>query len=510
MPSPPAFRHALAGDIRSLGPWLSELDASADPVAHGWAAAARALRWFAAPQLGAPPTVDTVQAFSGAAGVEEPAAEALALIARASFLDLDRPRLDRCHALLRHFTGREAILWAEVSAGYIDALSGRGDDALLRGQSVFRGATESALPTLVAEATTLQGLGHMARGDIGDATTVIRRALRMAQTEHLWLSHYLASVILGRLRRLGGRPHLAGLIAKACLEATSSAFSGWLRWEQFFSGTELIGTTDSGTLNDAANALGTWQRDAPRAPVPDVVGVHGSVFHHQDLEALRAASRVSEASFAWLRGIEDVPPPALWGLSSPAWATGSAASPVAVAAPGQPGQRMLGFAAPDHYQHIGPFGTRPARPEAIASALTLAGPEGIVRSELFERSYGFKFRKSVHEPSFKVARHEAKRLLEGYAELHAEGERVALRPLRPYAVPDPRCQKPLQEVMLRWLAVPGGATAKELAQRLKVSLRTVQMALREMTDDGVCHSVREGRRTAYRIEDTTFCEITVI
>jgi predicted ArsR family transcriptional regulator len=64
-------------------------------------------------------------------------------------------------------------------------------------------------------------------------------------------------------------------------------------------------------------------------------------------------------------------------------------------------------------------------------------------------------------------------------------------------------------VLLRHLATPGGATARELAERLDVPLRSVQQALKELTADGACVSAREGRKVAYTIEDTTFCELTV-
>ena len=80
----------------------------------------------------------------------------------------------------------------------------------------------------------------------------------------------------------------------------------------------------------------------------------------------------------------------------------------------------------------------------------------------------------------------------------------------PYAVVDPRCQQPFHDVVLRYLAGAGSASAKELASRLDVPLRTVQMALREMTEEGICLAAKEGRRVFYTVEDTTFCSLTVV
>jgi DNA-binding transcriptional ArsR family regulator len=90
-----------------------------------------------------------------------------------------------------------------------------------------------------------------------------------------------------------------------------------------------------------------------------------------------------------------------------------------------------------------------------------------------------------------------------------EDGRARLRFLRPYATPDPRCRKPLSDVLLRHLAEPGGKSARDLAKRLDVPLRTVQQALKDLTADGACVAAKEGRRVAYAIEDTTFCELTV-
>jgi hypothetical protein len=163
---------------------------------------------------------------------------------------------------------------------------------------------------------------------------------------------------------------------------------------------------------------------------------------------------------------------------------------------------MLGFATPAEFTRIAPLGARPARPEALAAALTLAR-DGLDRGELFARVYGFPFRKDLHEPSFKVARHQARKLLEGFADIASEGSLVRLRPLRPYAIVDPRCQPPLQDIVLR-------ASAKELAERLEVPLRTVQLALHEMVEDGVCVASKDGRNVEYAVEDTTFCEVTVV
>jgi hypothetical protein len=313
---------------------------------------------------------------------------------------------------------------------------------------------------------------------------------------------------------LGGRPHLAGLIAKACLAGTSPVFGGWLRWELLFAGVVPPAPRSASIAERAATLASLYLVE--RAEVDDELRslASASAFHRADFEAVWAATRLDgglSTAEPWISGETAVTPAVLSGLVPPAWAGVSLdAAPVAIAGPSLPSRRMLGFAVPAELTRIAPLGARPARPEALAAALTLAAPGGVDRAELFARVYGFAFRKEIHEPSFKVVRHQARKLLDGFAEIASEGSIVRLRPLRPYAIADPRCQPPLQEIVLRAIASSGRASAKELAERLDVPLRTVQLALHEMVEDGVCVASKEGRSVEYAVEDTTFCEVTVV
>ncbi len=275
--------------------------------------------------------------------------------------------------------------------------------------------------------------------------------------------------------------------------------------------------TDSSIMDRSASAA--TRLLAETLPADELGVLRGwvdrSAPHRFDLAAATAAMSVVDVpcdahTQRWIFGSTAEAPPALAGLTPPAWgADPSEAAPVVLATPGQRSRRILGFAVPD-LPRLNPVGARPARPEALAATLVLAGVEGMTRAELFARCYGFAFRKAIHEPSFKVVRHQARKLLRGVAEVHSRGDVVYLEVLAPFALPDPRCQQPLQEVMLRHLARGGSASAKDLAQRLGIPLRTVQLALQEMTEDGVCSMSRDGRKVAYVIEDTTFCEVTVV
>ena len=78
----------------------------------------------------------------------------------------------------------------------------------------------------------------------------------------------------------------------------------------------------------------------------------------------------------------------------------------------------------------------------------------------------------------------------------------------PFSVPDPRCERPMEDTLLRALAERGGGSAKEIAQTLDVPLRSVQLLLKGLVEDGACLSEKDGRRVAYKVEDTTFHEPT--
>jgi DNA-binding transcriptional ArsR family regulator len=507
---PEPYERALRGDLRPLFALADGGDAS-------WAVAARALSWFARPEAGEAPSLDAIDQVGGLG-----APEALSHVARAAFLTLDHDALEGAYACAaaRSLDVRGG-LWTRTIGGWLTAMDGDGKRVADEGAVIFREASTAALPVLAIEGTTLAALGRMLSGDVPDAIALARRASRMAQTEHLWLSHYFASVVLARLRRLSGRPHLAGLVASACLAVTPPAFAGFLLWERLFSGLadpdRTPATIAERAWQSAARIVTGRDSHAGDAANDLMTLVAKSAMHRNDAHDLLCALdpehpvRDGSPVARWVTGVVQETPAALSGLTPPAWADASPdAAPVASSWPkGRSGRRILGFAVSPAFERLAPHGARAARPEAIASALALAGDDGVALPDLFASVYGFAFRRDLHEPTFKVERHRAKKLLEPVADLESTDGRATIRVRTAFVVQDPRCQRPLPDVLLRHLATPGGATARELAERLDVPLRSVQQALKELTADGACVSAREGRKVAYTIEDTTFCELTV-
>ena len=85
---------------------------------------------------------------------------------------------------------------------------------------------------------------------------------------------------------------------------------------------------------------------------------------------------------------------------------------------------------------------------------------------------------------------------------------MQLEVLQPFVVPDPRCQRAHEDRVLQRMATSAGASARELATGLGISLRTVQDVLRDLVETGACQQHRDGRRRIYSVEDTTFQEPT--
>ena len=88
------------------------------------------------------------------------------------------------------------------------------------------------------------------------------------------------------------------------------------------------------------------------------------------------------------------------------------------------------------------------------------------------------------------------------------GPSLSLLLREPIIVPDMRCALPVADRVLRALATLGTTSATAAADSLRMPLRTVQAVLQQLVAEGACSIERDGRRVAYKIEDTTFTELT--
>jgi hypothetical protein len=140
-----------------------------------------------------------------------------------------------------------------------------------------------------------------------------------------------------------------------------------------------------------------------------------------------------------------------------------------------------------------------------AAAVLALAPGGTTQQALFETVYGFPFTLAKQEGALRVLLHRARAALEGGATIERDGDRLTLVPERTLLLPDPRCARPLAERVLALVAAsPHGTPARDVASALRVPLRTVQLALHGLVEEGACEAVRDDRSVAYVVEDTTF------
>lgn len=467
----------------------------------GWALVLDAQRHAADPALASAPRLEAVAALGPAhAGVVWRAAIELAKNALLAFDPAELARATRLAAELvaRAEDGRGA-LWVRALERWV---------ALARGQAsgdagLGAAARAAGDASLVVEATALDALAAAAAGELDVALECARRASRMARTEALPQAEYLAHLVLARLRRLRGYPHLAGRILDALARLASPRWQRWLAWERGWAGTVEL----PGGLAAARAAARAGDRAAYGAATEALYD------HVRDFAPVALEARCFVAAC----DPDAAPPPQL----APWCAGADARAPLGLYAPDDHGS--LGYVAcrpESRGRRILPpgqglFGApllprqrrKQSRVESLVSVLALAGPEGVHEADAFRTVYGFAFVPELHRGTFDVAQHRARAYLGARGSLERRGGDVRLVLTEPVLVPDPRCAEPLENRLLR--AVAGGAgSAKAAADAAGVSLRQAQKVLQELARDGACVAAREGRQVAYRVEDTTFSEPT--
>jgi DNA-binding transcriptional ArsR family regulator len=383
------------------------------------------------------------------------------------------------------------------------------------------------LAEVVLEAAAVRAFVELDAGDIEAATRTSRRAARMARTEGLPQQEYFANHVLARVRRFAGTPHYAVHILAALARAVPPSWRPWNAWETILAGGATDGTLsvtgerpERSSFMAAAGQL-EWvlaaadagdRRELDLARGAGDSGPPRPSFLAHDLDALLGAlDQGGDVSLPaelvrWRRGDGAAAPCGLLGCSVPADQPNTANLGHVACHPSQDARRVLGRAtrllAAEGFEPRRM--SRPGRIEEALTRLAFAGRVGIGRYELFRQLYGFDYEPSLHEGSFNVLVHRMRELVDGVALVERDADRFRLIVSRPFTLVDPRCERPLDDRLLRLLAGRGGATAKDAAAELGVPLRTAQRVLKEMTSHGLCESRREGRSVEYVVEDTTF------
>jgi hypothetical protein len=379
-----------------------------------------------------------------------------------------------------------------------------------------------ALPTASAELdasskvelSVQRAFATLEEGDVEKATELARRAMRMARTEGFVFLEYAASIVLARVRRYSGKPHLATRILAALSQVAPGPWRAFVQWERAL-GLDAIGRP----IWNATGALAGMLEHAARGARAefDAAAAYRSTFRPLDreLEAVGAAiDPARAAASAWSRGSDAASPGEIAGLAvSSVDSEGAEHAGVLVAVgPSAPARRLLraGAGLLDRAVRVDTsYGLSQARTYHLLAELAFAGPSGLDRDEVFRRVYGFAFQPS-HSGVLRTLIHRARTAIEGAGDIARSDTGLALVPSKPFVFPDPRCAQSLESLVLRSLALrEGRASAREISESLGVSSRTVQTALKELVLEGVCAMDGKGPAVSYKLEDTTFWEPTL-
>src|SRR5215471_17316892 len=407
--------------------------------------------------------------------------------------------------------------------------------ALMRGESLELGAKTEAIFSRasagrdrcqVVEVTALRAMISLSAGRLPDAIAFARRASLMARTEALAPAEVLANVVLARVRRHSGRPHLAVRIVEALGRFAPQAPAAWLAWERVLAG---------GTTSDPTRAA---YPDARAACAAERLLLAAQAGQRSTFEA--EASELVQAA-AIFRGMQDeaqallalldadrAPPPALvafrrgdhaevtYGLFGAGVFSGREEPGItifAVARPGERGRRIL-------RDGLGLFGScqmlscedgarrMHGRTDAGLAVLTLTGPKPLAEEEFWKRVYGFVYTPAAHRGVLDVLLHRMRARLGSGGVIARSGGALCLELHQAIAVADPLCSPPAEARILSALARQRLATADALAGRLGITPRAAQMALHQLVSDGACAVRRSGRRVEYQLQDSAFSEPT--
>lgn len=516
-------------------------------VAMAWNLALSAQEWSLGGILWTPPAPSDLSALIS----KDPAARMATIVAcvhfaRAAALGFDTALLSAWLEVHGHL-----VAGLDDPAGHLGLRVMRAWESWQRGRlkgldgsmvEVRAAAAKARLPELVVEATALRALVALAYDDSREATTLARRASLMSRTEALPETEVLANIVLARVRRCTGLAHLSTRILSALTRYAPPIWHGWLCWERTMAG-------DVGALGVLSAAVDHPNHPLNRSRVAHSLTALGSLLNaleRGDESALSSSTLALKQSTAgmlpfeletntlltvlgvehrsgentgegraWTEGRVDVVPRGLAGLVFAHATSASIDTTVAhvVTSHGQPPRRIPHIVVPLMMTRTGAnvleqTSRSQKRVETGIAVLSLAGQASLSVAEYFSAVYQFDYEQALHWDTLGVHLHRLRARLGSDAELERDGDRLELRCHHPLVVPDPRCSQSLAEKVLHLLAAQRGVTAKEIAVKLRIPLRSIQKILRELLDENACVAEGQGRRVEYHVEDTTFSEPT--
>lgn len=521
------------GDFSDVAPLIEQLEAVGTTRAHAHIATLRAHLWFADESGGALPDPSDMVRWAEDPSCHEALSRAAVLHQLGRILAFDVAGVTNMSRLVAEVHSEEPatrtrIEFVKLATHFIQ---GERPEAVWAALSaVFEGAKKNQLAGLAIDAQCAMAIACMIGGDLTQATAISRRASRMARTEGLPQQQYLSNLLLARVRRLNGVPHLATHILNALMVIAPSPYQSWIRWERLLAGTIVgDGPPPQQPVDWACGALGRVLDAAMKGEGEDLALAEKDLLMHvapvplvraeaQDLcmgiDPLGSTTATSDAMSEWLKGATALPPHGLYGVEDIATEEVDANRRdvgYILAGPGRRARRVLGFAkaplASADLHDEKRTDRRRIRIETGVAVLALAaGP--IADSVFFRQVYGFEHNPIVHAAVLDALVSRMRKALTGVASLERVDGALSLSFVCLARLPDPRCAQPLEDRVLRVLVRAQDGTAKDAATRLGLPLRTIQEALKELIDGGACAKRREGRKIAYVIEDTTFAPPT--
>jgi hypothetical protein len=465
----------------------------------------------------------------------EAAARAALLLARGAMLAFDGAALARWARVAGEAGGgggTALAIEARAAAAWSSLFAGEPDRAVGLAAELFTEASAQKVPGIVIDMTALRALAALERGDMDDATDKARRAGRMAAAEGLRAPRALAGLVLARVRRRTGRPHLAARILTALAPHVAPVWLPWLGWESLLAGAEPgdhgTGSRAATAMTAAADLIGA-ARAGDRATFEDAGArlrqlVAGLADAAREAEALICAVDPARAPAplveAWRSGREDILRLGSYAIGerlADAAPVGEGDAPLSVfvvARPGEPGRRVLrlGLGLWPGARQLAPDGRSSSRAfyrtDTGLSVLALAAPAGVETAAFFAQVYGVSFSHERHANLLNVLLHRMRERLAGSGAIERSGDGLTLNLNEPVSVPDPRCV-PAATARLLWvLGQRPKVTTADVAGQLGVTIRSAQSLLRQLVEEGACQVRRVGRNVEYHLEDTTFSEPT--
>jgi hypothetical protein len=523
-----AYERAIAGELAPARRFIAARASSSE--ARAWVSALSVQLWLTLPTAALPDITEMRALQSAPAAARAAALVALADLSLARLLRFEGPAAAPLGAVARNLgagLGDEADARVALVLAHEALRDGDDETARERATAAADRASNLRLPAVLVESMALRSLA--CEGDVDQALAVARRASLMGRTEGIPQAEFLAHVALVRARRRAGHPHLALRIVGALARVVTEPWHALLEWERLFAGGVPSLPLDPRVHGAAALAVAAAQTALHAARIADrettrrelatsEAACEGFVPAARELRDLAACidlgdAPCSHAAALFRAGERTLTPPSLHGLKLRA-AGGDepeSASAYVHVEPGGRATRILHWGArfvEDGVVRIKQSRRTQGRIETLLSVVALASPSGIEEGPCFEATYGFRYVAELHRGVLEVLLHRARAELAGVAEIRRDAGRLSLHPNRPLLIPDPRVSERTQDRILRYLAQQGGASARDAAQGLGVSLRAAQGALKELAETGACRQRRDGRAVEYVVEDTIFSDPT--